>query len=559
MSTDTKTRVRRRAAAVATVASTSQPSRTRSRVRLFARDPNEQDESRAVKVIRNYAERQVDDPFTTEYGTGGTVEHAVLRPAFDLDVLLSLPNQNHTLKQCIDAMVTNIECFGHRLEYVGPEDQMESAESVAEKSRLSQLLERPNADYGLKELRSRCRMDKETVGYSCIEVIRGLDGSILALSHIPAHLIRKTKKSTVELLVNTKVVREGKVISIPVRKRFRLYVQMVGSRRVYFKEFGDPRIIDYKTGMETSDKAMAANELVIQEMYSPNHTYGVPRWINQLPAIIGSREAEVVNLSFFQDNAIPAMAILVAGGKLTGDSVADVETAFSKRKGLGSMNRVLVIEALGDQEAADADGKVAPPRLEMKPLAGERQSDALFATYDDANHVKIRSSFRLPPLFLGRAEDYTRASAEASLTVAETQVFAPERSSVDDVFNSKLLQDKDGAAPRFWAMRSNPARMTSPEAVLDALKVFNELGALTPNIAIGLANEMFDLGIELISEEWGDMPFQMALNKANATSAVELDDAIDTLEDVDTDDETAQKAIELVTKSLKVLRGMKDV
>lgn len=549
-------RERTRRGGAATVTS-QQAVRTRSTAKLFgAKDEEEKD--KRILAIKNYQERQITDPFKASYEVGGeNSELQILRPHFDYEVLLSLPQENHTLKQCIEAMVTNIEGFGHRLEYIGPEEQMDSAESQAEYERIEYLLDQPNADYSLSELRKRCRMDKETIGTSYIEVLRNADGGIAAFVHIPGHLIRKTTKDKEHQLVDQVLVRGGKVVRIPHRKRFRRYVQMVGSNRVYFKEFGDPRVIDYKTGLETVDVANAATEIVEMDMYTPNHNYGLPRWINQLPAIIGSRECEITNLSFFKENAIPAMAILVSGGALTEGSTQKVQEAFTNRRGIAAMNRVLVIEALGDEEAADADGKIPPPKLDMKPLAGERQDDALFGDYDDANHVKIRSSFRLPPLFLGRAEDYTRASAEASLTVAEMQVFAPERATVDDIFNTKLLLDEKAEPPKYWRMRSNPAKMVSPEGVLEALRVFHDLGALTPNVAIGMANEMFNLDIEDIADDWGNMPFQMALQSVAGVKPA-LDKAADELDKVDTDDEKAKKAIEKVALAIRSLSGYKE-
>jgi hypothetical protein len=43
--------------------------------------------------------------------------------------------------------------------------------------------------------------------------------------------------------------------------------------------------------------------------------------------------------------------------------------------------------------------------------------------------------------------------------------------------------------------------------VLDAIEQFDSVGAMTPNVAIGIANEMFDLDIELIEGIWGNLPF----------------------------------------------------
>lgn len=507
--------------------------RMRGTVRLFTQKADGMYADAKYLAIKNYQERQVTDPFAGQYvGHGGSSsDFQILPPHFDYGVLISLPNENHTLKQCIEAMATNIEGFGHRFEYIGPEGAQEGTEALAELERLEQLTDRPNGDYGILEYRKRLRMDKETIGACYTEVMRDTNGRIAAYSHVPGHLLRKTTKDTDVQMIHHVLIREGKAVKIPVRKQFRRYVQMVGSQRVYFKEFGDPRIIDYRNGKETTDVQYAATEIIEHSMYSLGHNYGLPRWINQLPAIIGSRECEVTNLSFFKDNAIPAMAVLVSGGSLTEDSVEIIEDAFTRKRGVDAMNRVLVIEALGDAEAMDENGRIPPPRIDMKPLTGERQGDGLFQEYDEANHVKIRSSFRLPPLFLGRAEDYTRASAEASLVVAETQVFSPERNAVDDMFNNQILLDENNEPPKYWRFRSNPARMTSPAQVIEALEKFDSAGALTPNVAIGLANELFNLEIEQIDEPWGDFPFELAKSGRVPVTGDALDDLANALDE----------------------------
>lgn len=546
--TSPRVRVRRTLQLVDNAASPQRTTR-RSNVRLFSAPEETDQRMLAVRSILTSEERAIDDPFAETYGLEGAGAVTVLEPTYDYRVLMSLPNENHTLKQCIEAMVTNIERFGHRLEYIGPEDEQQSQEAENERERIDALLDTPNGEYSFIELRSRLRADRETFGASYMEVLRDNEGAPASFHHLPAFHMRKTKKLSDPITVTTKVWRAGKLVEMKRSRRFRLYVQRVGGRTVYFKELGDPRTIDYLTGqvIDTTGKAVAnrvnraASEVLEFSEYTPGFTYGLPRWINQLPAVIGSREAEVTNLSFFKDNAIPAMAILVAGGALTEASSQLVDSAFAQHKGRSSMNRVLVLEALGDEQAADSDGKIPPPTVTMQPLTGDRQGDALFSQYDKDNHVKIRSSFRLPPLFLGRSEDYTRASAEVSMVVAETQVFGPERNVFDEVVNAKLLLDKEGVPARYWRVRSNPARMVAPEALLEALTTFDNMGAMTPNIAIGLANELFNLSIEEVEDDWGNLPFAFATQGATAN----LNVAADVLEQTGADDE------EEVTKALR--------
>lgn len=70
----------------------------------------------------------------------------------------------------------------------------------------------------------------------------------------------------------------------------------------------------------------------------------------------------------------------------------------------------------------------------------EMVSDSMFEGYDDKCERRVRGSLRLPPLFVGKAEDYSYATAFASYAVAEAQVFKPERDEFDQIINVTLMR-----------------------------------------------------------------------------------------------------------------------
>ncbi len=462
-----------------------------------------------LEVIKAAAQsQQVDDPFRHQSGVIGDLPTGLhlIQPPFNFSALLRLPRENNMLNQCIDAMVTNVEGHGWRLEYTGPEDGEESEAAQAEKMVLGSLLKFPNDEGSLQEIRERKRRDLETLGNAYLEVGRDTNGRVCFISHVPGHTIRLTNKDSEETQVTVELPREGTARTQVISKTFRRYVQIVGTRRVFFKEYGDPRIIDPANGRENDELAFEdqATELIHLRIYAPGTPYGLPRWINQMPAILGSRQAELTNLDFFKENAIPAMALLVSGGQVTQESIDDIEEQFVSHRGRSSFNRITVIEARGDEEAASQDGNIPSPRMELKPLQNERQKDALFQVYDANNMMKIRSSFRLPPIFVGLSQDYTHATAKASFEVAESQVFGPERVRSDDMLNMRILSTYN---PKFWSFRSMPPRITDPRDVIEAITTFEQVGAMTPNVSIGLANDFFDLEIPIIKDDYGDLPF----------------------------------------------------
>lgn len=462
-----------------------------------------------VKALKEYMDqKQLADPFESSYASPNpNGPHNILAPPYNFYLLMRLPQENSTLRQCIDAMTTNVDGHGHRFMYIGEEGEEDTPDALREKQTLENLFAYPNDDYSFQELRNRLRQDYETIGNAYIEVGRDRRGRVVMLSHIPAHTIRLTQRDMDETDVTVRLPRDG-AKTVRVKKRFRRYVQMVGNKKVYFKEIGDPRKIDPNTGIARPDISVqsSATEIIHLSIYTPGSPYGLPRWFNQLPAVQGSRQAELTNLDFFKENAIPAALMMVSGGLLTEDSIQALEAHFSQARGRKSMNRVAVIEAGGDPSNAPENGAIPVPKMELKALVGERQGDALWSEYEKDNADKVRSSFRLPPIYIGLSTDYTYATAKTSFEVAEGQVFGPERHKFDDLINAKIVATYD---PQYWSFRSQPPRIAAKEDIIAAISAFERVGALTPNVTIGLANEFFDLEIKPVLEPWGDYPFSM--------------------------------------------------
>lgn len=218
------------------------------------------------------------------------------------------------------------------------------------------------------------------------------------------------------------------------------------------------------------------------------------------------------------------MAVLVSGGALTQSSMDQIESHITAIRGRQSYNRVLILEAQGDPEASSEDGDIHPPKLELRPLTGDQVKEGLFLEYEKTCSSKIRSSFRLPPLFVGLSEDYTHATAKSAFSTAESQVFGPERAKSDDVWNNRIFL---GRKLTYWNIRANPPRITDPSDVVEALTAFTTAGALTPNIVIGLANEYFDLDIPEVEREWGDWPFDIVKFVAENGRLKGLEDIVD--------------------------------
>jgi PBSX family phage portal protein len=465
-----------------------------------------------VKIDK--ASQALQDPFNASFGgvvAPGKSSVEVIDPIYPYNLLANVSKANSALSQAVEAYVVNIESYGYQLEYAGPQGRENRPAMQAEKVRALAFLDNPAGDKTLTEIREKRRFDIENLGCGYLEIGQDQAGRPTFIDHVPAFSIRKTKKDKEATEYTIPVVlSNGTMSQRQWSKHFRRYVQIgANGQRVFFKEFGDPRSIDPKTGLVNNDLPIEeqATALHCYDIYNVGSIYGAPRWIGALPDMLGLRESELVNLNFFRENAIPAMAILISGGALTDESYDRIVNILEAYRGQEAMHRVLLLEAVADDSVGSVDHSPPAPKIDMKPMT-ERQNDALFQEYQKEAKRKIRSSMRLPALYTGDSEEYTKATAQSALRVAETQIFAPERRKFDDFIN-KFILPLLGITN--WRYRSLGPSIYDPDTLSTVVDRFGRQGAMTPNVLIQIANKLLDVQIAPIDSEWGDVPFSYTM------------------------------------------------
>jgi capsid portal protein len=279
-----------------------------------------------------------------------------------------------------------------------------------------------------------------------------------------------------------------------------------GYRLVYFKEFGDPRVYDVDNGDEVSPEQVAswkntgkpmpheqrANEVVYWNRYVARTPYGLPRHFANMWGIFGNHQAEKVNYHTLRCNHVPAFMLLVSGnGRLT-DGTLDRITEFTKAtvEGRNNYGRFLIVECEGEEED-DEPGKI---KVEVQPLSGEQIRDALYSKYRKDNQADLRRAYRMPPIFLGATEDYSRAVVDTSRSVGDEQVFAPKRNKFDWWVNHRLfpamkLEGKHGV--RFHEFVTNSPNTTDNKELVQILSGSEKTGGMTPRIARMALEDVF--------------------------------------------------------------------
>lgn len=416
---------------------------------------------------------------------GATRDQGVIQPPYTPRTLDRLAQENNALSPCIEAMVTNIDGTGY--EFVSSDDEAEDDEDDNQIDALDDFFNQPWPGVSFTTIRKLVRRDMERTGNGYLEIIRNAQDDIVFVRHIDAKMMRMLRLDDA-VPVTEKITRMGKEQSVTLMKRERRYCQLVnGVTLMYFKEFGSSRDLHKKTAVwapagQKLPAPQRATEIMHFTVLPDSHTpYGVPRWISQLPSVLGSRKAEEFNLEFFDNGGVPPVMILLQGGTLQAETRRALETMSSGEAKKNNRMQVLEVEPSGGSLDSTPQAKVTVERF-----GHDRTSDSMFEKYDERCEIRVRRGFRLPPIFVGQAADYTFATAFASYTVAEAQVFKPERDEFDELITMRLLK---AMGYEDYKLRSKPLVIEDATLKLQGIEIALGMQSIEPADLVEAINE----------------------------------------------------------------------
>jgi len=428
-----------------------------------------------------------------------------IEPDYNIDGLDEMVSGSSIIPQCISAYGANIPGFGLGVRY--REDFPEETEEMkSEWDYAKKVIDLLNVEHDTKEIFEQIVHDRERFGISYLECIRNIEGVVVEVLPIEdTSTVRKSKLQNE--YTDYEYWYQGDTITR--KKRFRRYKQTVGARVVYFKEFGDPRMMNRLTGeylMEGEDAFpfdAQANEIL--EFKVGKGCYGEVRWIGQVLGVDGSRSAEKLNNNYFRNGRHTPMMIVVKGGTLTDESFVKLQEYMDAIRGESGQHAFMVLEAENaDTRAAFENTK--QPEIEVKDLASMLQKDELFQGYLDNNRRRVQSSFRLPDIYVAYTTDYNRATAQAAMEVTERQVFQPERASLAWSINNKLFNAHHF---RFVEIFFEDPDITNPDDMYKMLTIAGTYGGITPNKAKQIGYTAIGEDSEDYEGDWADVPLKI--------------------------------------------------
>jgi len=462
-----------------------------------------QEEGVVVKVLEFGGDDALPDRGESKQLTPDVFEVVIkdgqaIRPLYDPLLWATLLEQDVRLFRCVTAMALNTVGSGWELSarYDSKEFVEENKENIKkERAEIMPLFKYPNSEYSFEEMMQMIKTDEEAEGQGYMEVSRDNKGQIDGLYHAPGHTIRvlAEKKGFLQMRTNlgsdSYVFSPGKTAEDSIQK-------------VYFKNFGDKRAIDNRTGGEAKG-ALApefrANELIQFKIYTPRSSfYGIPRVVAAAPAISGNRLAQLRNVSFFENDATPRLAVIVEGGNLDTSSVKMIEN-FIEARGKGPMNfgRVMVLQPQSQEAVPGAESKA---KITLMPLTVGVTEDASFTRYLVLNSEMVREAFGIGKIFLGTADDVNRATALTMKQVTMEQVFEPEIKRYEHRLDITVMRD---LGAKYTQLRFTRPKMTDLSSDAQAYGVLAAAGGITPNDIKEL------LGQDPFAAEWGNTPIPL--------------------------------------------------
>lgn len=338
----------------------------------------------------------------------------VVEPTYNLEYLANLYDADPYHGGAVDALVDNIVGLGYYFEYSRKADKVrikaakksqeakEKAEERLEdeKEKLEDKLTTFNQHDSLYEVIYKIAKDRFTMGNGFLEIGRNLDGTIGYVGHIPAQGMRIRR------------LRDG-------------FVQYVGKRPIFFRNFGDQ-----KTKNPFSDGP--TNEVIHFKKYSPvDNYYGVPEVASAIDAIAGNRFATQYNIEYFENKAVPRYIVKTKGVRLGLAEKEELAKFFESLKGVH--HRVLIFP-LPNSEKSD---------LILEPVEAGKQ-EASFAEYTSTNIKTILARHRVPMNRLGITEGSSLAGSRDADKIFRESVCSPEQRVLENIINRVIKEITQG-------------------------------------------------------------------------------------------------------------------
>jgi PBSX family phage portal protein len=422
------------------------------------------DSARAESTGINGAKSKEINPGTVYRNAYGLFD--VITPPWNVYELANFYDTSFANHAAIDAKVENVVGLGYdfevspstmlRLESNQDSEQVNRARNRIERAKIEmhQWLESLNNDDSFTTTMTKVYTDMQAIGNGYLEIGRTTRGEIGYIGHIPATTMRVRR------------LRDG-------------YVQIIGQKVVYFRNFGakNPNPI-------TADPR--PNEIIHFKQYSPLNTfYGVPDIMSAINSLYGDQLASQYNIDYFSNKAVPRYVVTLKGARLSSDA-EDKMFRFLQTNLKGQSHRTLYIPLPGDSD----NNKV---EFKMEPIENGVQEGS-FERYRKQNRDDILIAHQVPLSKIGGGDSGGIASALSQDRTFKEQVARPAQKELEKTL-SKIIKERTD----ILVLKFNELTLTDEIAQSQILERYVKTQVMLPNEARS--------ALGLPQREGGDEPF----------------------------------------------------
>jgi PBSX family phage portal protein len=435
-----------------------------------------QDSALAISTGQNGATSKEINPGSVFHNGYGMFD--VITPPWNLYELANYYDTSFANHAAIDAKVENIVGLGYDF-HVSKRTMMQleasTSETATDKARkrierakveMREWLETLNSDDSFSNTMMKFYTDVQATGNGYLEVGRTVTGEIGYLGHIPSTTMRVRR------------LRDG-------------YVQIIGQKVVYFKNFGAKN-----QNPITGDPR--PNEIIHYKEYSPLNTfYGVPDIMSAISALHGDQLASQYNIDYFGNKGVPRYIVTLKGAKLSSDA-EDKMFRFLQTSLKGQSHRTLYIPLPADTDTNKVEFK-------MEPIEAGVQ-EASFNDYRLRNRDDILVAHQVPLSKIGGGDASNIAAALAQDRTFKEQVARPAQANLEKMM-SKVIREKTDILD----FKFNELTLTDEIAQSQILERYVKTQIMVPNEA------REKLGLPQRPD--GDEPFEMSTRQATDARA----------------------------------------
>jgi len=337
----------------------------------------------------------------------------VITPPWNLYELANYYDTSFANHAAIDAKVENIVGLGYdfevsartmlKLESSTDSDAVGRARKRIERAKIEvrDWLESLNDEDSFTASMEKVFTDLQATGNGYLEIGRTVKGEIGYVGHIPSTTIRVRR------------LRDG-------------FVQLIGNKVVYFRNFG-------ATNPNPLGTDPRPNEIIHFKSYSPLNTfYGVPDILSAINSLYGDSLASQYNIDFFSNKAVPRYVVTLKGAKLSTEA-EDKMFRFLQTGLKGQNHRTLYIPLPGDSDTNKVEFK-------MEPIENGVQEGS-FKEYRKQNRDDILVAHQVPLSKLGGGDSSAVAAALAQDRTFKEQVSRPAQDKLNKMIN-KIIREK---------------------------------------------------------------------------------------------------------------------